>query len=135
MDYHGQFKNEIIHASEKASKTEMHEMKRNVEQIKAELSKLVASSEMLKLQFAEIGVEQTSQNVGTYHLNLFEWMLSVIRSAREKVEDSNAWLGTVKGKGGKKDYWGMFKKHGTSFGLSGERAVATSVGWMPQLLQ
>jgi hypothetical protein len=128
MDYHGQFKNEIIHVSEKASKTEMHEMKRNVEQIKAELSKLVASSEMLKLQFAEIGVEQTSQNVGTYHLNLFEWMLAVIRSAREKVEDSNAWLGTVKGKGAKKDYWGMFKKHGTNFGLSGERAVATSVG-------
>jgi hypothetical protein len=128
IEYHGKFRNEIIHNREKASRTEMHEMKSNVDQIKAELSKLVASSEMLKLQFAEIGVEQTTKNIGTYHLNLFEWMLAVIRSARQKVEDSNAWLGTVKGKGNKKDYWGMFKKHGTTFGLSGERAVATSVG-------
>jgi len=128
INYHGQFKNEVLHARERASRGEMQEMRRNVEQIKSELAKLVASSEMLKLQFAEVGVEQTTKTVGTYHVNLFEWMLAVIRSAREKVEDSSAWLGTVKGKGAKKDYWGMFKQHGTTFGLSGERSVATSVG-------
>ena len=61
-------------------------------------------------------------------MNFFEWMLAVIRAAREKVEDSNAWLGTVKGKGAQRNYWNMFKKHGTTFGLSGERAVATQVG-------
>jgi len=128
IDYHGQFRNEVGHHREKASRSEMHEMKQNVEQIKAELAKLVKSSEMLKLQFAEVGVEQTTKNIGTYHLNLFEWMLSVIRAAREKVEDSSAWLGAAQGKGAKKDYWSMFKKHGTTFGLSGERSVATSVG-------
>lgn len=129
INYHDKFSGkEIVHHREKVSSQEKHEMRRNIEEIKTELAKLVSSSEMLKLQFAEIGVEQTIQNVGTYHLNLFEWMLAVIRSARQKVEDSNAWLGTVKGKGAKKDYWGMFKKHGTTFGLSGERSVATSVG-------
>jgi hypothetical protein len=55
-------------------------------------------------------------------------MLTVIRSARQKVEDSQSWMGAVKGKGAKRDYWGMFKKHGTTFGQSGERSVATSVG-------
>ena len=50
-------------------------------------------------------------------------------SCREKkVEDSGAWLGKVQGKGAKKGYWGMFKQHGTTFGLSGERSVATQVG-------
>ncbi len=126
IDYHGQFRKEIIHNREKTSRTEKHEMKRNIEQIKAELTKLVSSSEMLKLEFAEVSVEQTV-NVGTYQLTFFEWMLTVIRAARQKVEDSNAWLQTAKGKG-QKGYWGMFKKHGTTFGLSGERAVATSVG-------
>ena len=127
IDYHGRFRNEIVHSRERASKGEMNEMRQNIEQIKKELSKLIESSHILKLEFAEVSVEQTV-NVGAYQLNFFEWMLAVIRSAREKVEDSNAWLGTVKGKGAKKDYWGMFKKHGTTFGLSGERSVATSVG-------
>ncbi len=127
MDYHGKFRNEIVHSRERASKSEMNQMRQNIEQIKKELSKLIESSHILKLEFAEVSVEQTV-TVGAYQLNFFEWMLAVIRSAREKVEDSNAWLGTVKGKGAKKDYWGMFKKHGTTFGLSGERSVATSVG-------
>lgn len=126
--YHEQFQDKVIKSREQASRSEMHQMHQNVEQIKVELSKLIASSQVLKMEFAEVGVDQTTQNIGTYHLNLFEWMLAVIRAARQKVEDSNAWLGTVKGKGAKKGYWGMFKKHGTTFGLSGERAVATQVG-------
>jgi uncharacterized protein DUF5660 len=124
IDYH---KN-IVENRKQASKSEVREMQRNIEQIKVELSKLITSSQVLKLEFAEVSVEQTSPTIGEYHINFFEWMLVVIRTAREKVEDSNAWLGTVKGKGAKKDYWGMFKKHGTTFGLSGERAVATQVG-------
>lgn len=123
IDYH----RDIIKNREKASKGEVREMRQNIEQIKLELSKLVESSHVLKLEFAEVSVEQTV-SVGQYQLNFFEWMLAVIRTAREKVEDSNAWLGTVKGKGAKKGYWGMFKKHGTTFGLSGERSVATQVG-------
>jgi hypothetical protein len=126
IDYHGKFRKEFIHNRENTSKQEKHEMRRNIEQIKTELAKLVSSSEMLKLEFAEVTVEQTV-NVGQYQVNFFEWMLAVIRSARQKVEDSGEWLNTVKGKKNK-GYWDMFKKHGTTFGLSGERAVATSVG-------
>jgi hypothetical protein len=123
INYH----QEIVKNRERMSKGETNEMRQNIVQIKAELSKLVASSQVLKMQFAEVSVEQTV-NVGRYQLNFFEWMLAVIRSARQKVEDSEAWLGTVQGKGAKKDYWSMFKKHGTTFGLSGERSAATSVG-------
>jgi hypothetical protein len=124
IDYH----RDIVKNRERASKGELKEMNRNIEQIKIELSKLVSTSQVLKLEFAEVTVEQSTTTVGQYHLNFFEWMLAVIRSAREKVEDSGAWLGAVKGKGAKRGYWGMFKKHGTMFGLSGERAVATQVG-------
>jgi len=124
LDYH----REVVKNREKASKTEMREMQRNIEQIKVELTKLVASSQVLKMEFASVSVEQSTNTVGQYHLNFFEWMLAVVRSARQKVEDSQSWIGTIKGKGAKKNYWGMFKKHGTTFGLSGERSVATQVG-------
>jgi hypothetical protein len=44
------------------------------------------------------------------------------------VEDSGAWLSAMSGKKGKKTYWSEFKKHGTSFGMSNERSVATQTG-------
>lgn len=124
MNYH----QEISRSSERANSQEMQQMSRNIQDIKFELKKLVESSQVLKMDFAQIDMEEAPQEVGQYHINFFEWMLTVIRQARSKVEDSGAWLQTTKGKGQKKGYWGMFKKHGTSFGLSGERAVATQVG-------
>jgi hypothetical protein len=128
LDYHGEFQNKIIKSREHASATEKQEMKRSIEQIKVELARLVESSHILKMEFGGITVEQTEASVSHYHLNFLEWMLTVIRSARQKVEDSQSWMGAIKGKGDKKSYWGMFKKHGTTFGLSGERSVATQVG-------
>jgi len=127
LDYHGEFQNKVVKSREHASSAEKQEMKRNIEQIKIELERLVASSHMLKIEFGTITVEQTA-TVSYYHLNFLEWMLTVIRSARQKIEDSQSWVGAMKGKSAKKSYWGMFKKHGTTFGLSGERAVATQVG-------
>ena len=122
------YKQEVARSSEHASQRELGEMNQKVEQIMFELKKLIGSSRILQLEFAEITVEQAPPQVGEYHMQFFEWMLLVIKNAREKVEDSGAWLATVKGKNGKKGYWGMFKKHGTTFGLSNERAVATQVG-------
>lgn len=124
IDYHG----DILRSREKASHMEKREIQQSVEQIKVELSRLVSSSKLLKMEFSSTTMEQQTENVGQYDLSFFDWMLTVIRSARQKVEDSRTWMGTVKGKGAKKGYWGMFKKHGTTFGLSGERAVATQVG-------
>lgn len=126
IDYHG----EMMKSSEKASRSETRELSQQINEIIAELQKLISSSKVLQMEFAEVAVEQAPTSVGEYHLNFFEWMLLTIRQAREKVDDSGAWLGTVKGKNGKKGsgYWDMFKKHGTQFGMSNERSAATSTG-------
>lgn len=124
IDYH----RDILKSRERSSHQESREMTDQVQQIINELKSLINSSQELKAQFGEIAMEKTSTNVGTYHTNFFEWMIHMIRQAKEKVEDSQSWLNAVKGKSGKKGYWGMFKKHGTSFALSNERQVATQVG-------
>ena len=83
----------------------------------------------MQVQFAEVTIDQPPAEVGTYHVNFYEWLLSVIKIAREKVEDSSVWLQAINTKKNKKmGYWGMFKKHGTTFGLSHERNVATQTG-------
>ncbi len=124
IDYHG----EVARQSENTSKKEVHQMNTQIQEVMIELRQLINSSKVLQMEFAGIAVEDKPPVVGKYHVNFFEWMLIAIRSAREKVEDSGAWLQAMKGKGKSKNYWGMFKKHGTTFGLSGERAVATQVG-------
>ena len=94
------------------------------------IQQLIKSSKTLEIEFAEFAVMEAPTEVGEYDLNFFEWLMLTIKQAREKVEDSGAWLSAVKGKNGKKgtDYWSMSQKHGTSFSMSNERSSATSVG-------
>lgn len=99
-----------------------------MEDILVELKRLTDASEELKVEFREVSIEQRMVNPGKYHLNFFEWILSTIRLARMKIEDSGAWLSAFQNKKSKRQYWAMFKKHGTTFGLSNERVVATQTG-------
>lgn len=126
INYH----RDVLHNRERASRGEVRDMNDKVKQLTFEIQQLASSSAELRKNFFESSMNHAPAKVGEYHIHFLEWMILMIKSAREKVEDSNAWLNTVKGKGGKKGkgYWGMFKKHGTSFGMSNERAVATQAG-------
>lgn len=124
IDYH----RDVLRSTEQMSRQEAHRINSQIQEIISELKSLIGSSNMLKVEFTEIAMTQTTEEVGVYHQNFFEWMLHMIRQAKEKVEDSGAWLNVSKGKGDKKGYWNMFKKHGTSFALSSEQNVATQVG-------
>ncbi|MBI2442960.1 MAG: hypothetical protein HYV40_03565 [Candidatus Levybacteria bacterium] len=119
---------EIARSSEKSSRQESYQMERQVEEILVEIKRLVDSSHVVEAEFKAIAVEQKPKEAGKYHVNFFEWVLISIRQARMRVEDSGAWLSAMASKKSKKNYWSMFKKHGTSFGMSNERTVATQTG-------
>lgn len=122
------YRREIIHAGERGAKLHSRELEVKIQEIIIELKKIVSTSKELQVQFKEITVEQMPIDPGEYHLNFFEWMFSVLRYARMKVEDSANWLSACTSKKNKKQYWNQFKKHGTTFGLSNERVVATQTG-------
>lgn len=130
IDYHGQYVESITRFSENASSHEVMQENGKIQQIMAEIKKLVMSSKSLQAEVKGITVvSEVPANPGKYYVNFFEWMLIMVRQARQKVEDSKSWLATVKGKKSKRmGYWGMAKKHGTSFSLSNERSVSTSTG-------
>ncbi|MBI4084585.1 MAG: hypothetical protein HY431_01625 [Candidatus Levybacteria bacterium] len=128
LEYGKEYTRSILHYREQATRVESHELRQRVEEIMAELKRLVDTSAVLEAQFQEVATEQVPAKAGKYHLSFFEWMLSVIRSAREKIEDSGSWLKALASKKSKRQYWAMFKKHGTTFGLSNERVVATQTG-------
>lgn len=122
------YRREILHVDKKVAAENNQHIQIQIQEILIELKKLASSSSQLQTQFREVMVEQRIETPGTYHVAFFEWVLTVVKTARYKVEDANSWLATFQSKKGKRQYWAMFKKHGTSFGLSNERTVATQTG-------
>lgn len=102
-------------------------VRQQIEAVRKELQTLAASVKKLN-QEIHTAVTETPVAVGVYHLNFFEHLKTVLKSLREQVEDSRTWLSAFMTRKKKMGYWGMLKKHGTSFGMSNERAIATQAG-------
>lgn len=123
IEYHS----EISRSSERMSRKESREIEYQIKEIMEELQRLVSSSDkIVQMQYADFSVGQSPVKAGAYHLNYFSWMLSVIRQARQKVEDSGAWMQVAKKKGGMLN--AAWKKGNTSVTMSNERQVATQTG-------
>lgn len=122
------YRKEIIDVTKRGNRENTQVLDAKITEILAELKKITAASAEIAVEFKEVAVEQRIENPGEYHVTFFQWMLSMVRAAREKIEDSGAWLSVMKSKKKQKDYWAMFKKHGTTFGLSNERVIATQAG-------
>lgn len=121
------YRREILHADKESAAENTAEIRGKIEEIKFELKQLINTVEM-QVEFGQIVVEQTTDKPGKYHENFFIWLLAFIRTMRAKVEDSAQWLAQFQSKKKQKGYWQMFKKHGTTFGLSNERNVSTQTG-------
>lgn len=130
IDYHREYYDSITKSGERASRLEAMQESRHIQQIMAEIRKLVTTTKSLQAEFGGLTVvEEAPANPGKYYVNFFEWVLIMLKQARQKVEDSKSWLETVKGKKKKKmGYWDKSKKYGTSFSQANERFVATSTG-------
>lgn len=100
------------------------------EQIQAIRQELKALASSLKSLHSEVqnAINEEPVHPGIYHLNFYEQLKSFITVLRQQIEDSRAWLATFNSRKKKIGYWGMYKKHGTSFGLSSERSIATAAG-------
>lgn len=110
----------------------MHEDKeqlnKQIESIRHELKAISASIQSLNTDIGN-AVREVPVNPGVYHANFFDRLKAILIVLREQIDDSRSWLALSAQKKQKKlGYWGMFKKHGTSFGLSNERSLATSAG-------
>ena len=55
-----------------------------IAEILTELKKITAASAEIAIEFKEVTVEQRIEQPGEYHVTFFQWMLSMVRAAREK---------------------------------------------------
>ncbi len=117
------------HESDHAQRTkaEQTQVQQQLEAVRKELKALSASLGQLNQEINR-AIEQAPVDPGMYHLNFYDRLRSVISNLRQQVEDSRTWLNLTTGRKKQKGYWGKYKKHGTQFGLSSERTVATQSG-------
>lgn len=102
-------------------------IKEKLDAVRTELKKLAVSIKQLNSQIQQ-AIEDIPAHPGVYHVNFLERLRGVLMILREHIEDSGTWLTLCGNRKQKKKYWGMYKKHGTSFGLSSERNVSTQAG-------
>jgi len=119
------YRREVVRGTDMLRSRQTNELDRKIQEIMAELKRLVDSSKTISNEYVQIAVEQKPAEAGNYYLNFFDFMLSVIRTARQKVEDSGAWLQVAKKKNG---FQQKARTLGTKFSLSHERTVATQTG-------
>lgn len=109
-------------------KTTQAEIKRVMEELSVEIKRLQSQTAQLTSEVKTMTVESAPSRPGVYYTNFFEWVLMTLRDMRKKVNESRQWLSTWTTKKKQKGYWAMFKKHGTSFAMSDERAIASANG-------
>ncbi|OGG01810.1 hypothetical protein A2Z33_00940 [Candidatus Gottesmanbacteria bacterium RBG_16_52_11] len=102
-------------------------LERKIEGVRIELAQLAKSMASLNLEVQK-AVSEIPVNPGVYHLSFFERLRTMLVEIRKNIDDSRTWLATWHTRKSRMRYWGMYKKHGTSFGLSHERSVATQAG-------
>lgn len=98
-----------------------------IESLRQELEILSKSIASLNTEVNK-AVMEIPVNPGIYHLNFLERLRTIIVDIRRNIDDSRTWLALSAQKNKQKKYWGMYKKHGTTFGLSHERSVSTQAG-------
>ena len=110
-----------------ADRREEPGVKEKVAEVRAQLVGLAATIKKFNRD-VERAVEEIPARPGIYHLNFLERLRGVIMILKQQIEDSGSWLALWSQRKQKKQYWGLYKKHGTSFGLSSERGVSTQAG-------
>ncbi len=102
-------------------------LKQKIDAIRQELKMLASSIKQLNAEVGRV-VSEVPVAPGVYHLNFFERLKGILKVLRQQVEDSRNWLNLWTNRKEKKQFWGLYKKHGTKFGLSSERTMATQAG-------
>jgi len=116
-----------IEMGKSALRSDEVQIKQQIEAVRKELQALSSSVKQMNREIHN-AVMETPVDPGVYHLNFFEQLQIVLKTLREQVDDSRSWLMAFNSRKKKMGYWGMMKKHGTTFGLSNERSIATQAG-------
>lgn len=106
------------------------EVEHQINAIREELKFIIKQMGEMDSQAAEAekAVAMEIITPGKYHVSMFERIRQILKLLRKQLSESKTWLEMTFAKKKARNYWSMYKKKGTTFGLSNERNVATQAG-------
>ncbi|MFZ5933080.1 MAG: DUF5660 family protein [Patescibacteria group bacterium] len=104
-----------------------NELKLQLQALMSEVYQLAKTTQGLGEQ-VEVATMQAPANPGVYHVIFFEKLLEFVRSFRKKIEDAVIWLQASNRRAEKKNFWSIYKKHGSKFLLSPDHYLQRSAG-------
>jgi hypothetical protein len=122
------YKNEILHFEQKETQENQNQTSSHIQEILVEIKQLSNSVRELEVEVKDVAMDTVPVKAGKYHESFFDYLLTVLKNARLRVENSANWMHALSGKKAKKGYWDNAKKHGTSYSLSADRVVSQQVG-------
>lgn len=122
------YKNEILHFEQKESRENQNQTSSHIQEILVEIKQLSNSIKELEVEVKDVVMDVVPVKAGKYHESFFGYLLTILKNARLRVENSANWMHALSGKKEKKGYWNNAKKHGTSYTLSSDRIVSQQVG-------
>jgi len=117
----------LLQEEKTISAQKSNELKVRLQALMQEVLALAKSTQNLG-ERVEVATMQAPAQPGIYHLVFFEKLLEFIRNFRKNIEDASVWLHTFNKRAEKKNFWAIYKKHGSSFLLSGEHYLTRSAG-------
>lgn len=128
VEGHREYFREVIHADSENIRRDNSEIQGQVDKIRAEIKQLLKVNKQLEATFKTVAQDVQPVNPGKYHVNFMGFVLSLLRSARVRMEEGLSWASTAKSKKTQMRYQNQAKQKGTSFTLSNERTAATQTG-------
>lgn len=103
-------------------------IEKRIEEIVKQLKSLINQVVQFDLNVTE-AITSHTPTPGVYHISFFEHLRSIIELYKTSITETNSWLAQYNQRSKKKGhYWGKATSQGTSFTLSEERQVSTSIG-------
>ena len=104
------------------------QMEKRIEEIREQLKILIKQVVKFELNVTEAIATKTPEP-GVYHISFLEHIKTVIELLKKNITEANSWLSLYNQRSKKKGhYWGKAKSQGTSYTLSEERQLTTSIG-------
>lgn len=121
----------VFSLREQRESREIQQIKELLKQIKEELKaiKSAESSMAAEIKAAEKLTIEVDPKGGVYHIRFLEVILKLLNTARQKLGESNAWLGVMQSKKKKRGsaFAANSKKLGTQYSMSQELSNARSI--------
>lgn len=103
-------------------------IKIQIKALREEIKQLIKTTDGVTQEVEKVALEEVV-TPGTYHLNFFEKIRSLLSLARKRIEESRTWLSLWKSRAKRRNYyWAQVRKSGTKYMLSQERYMSTQMG-------